>query len=292
METPPVAPAIAPVAPATPPVVPDTPPVVPATPPIVPAGDPNWYDSALSANDKDREYATINDYVESNHALRSMISQKGILPPTAESTPVQRDEFLEAVKSHLPAEIFAGKVPEAYEIEMLTKNEALDDARRAGVTDAFRKLGMTNEQAVGVMDMFGRESATDIELNEVAKAAMMAGSMENLKAEWGDDFDERKDGVLSLAERHPEAMQILTDSGFLGNQAVFTMLDEAHRATAEDSIATAQANRAGADAEYEAYVSSPAYKEIMRVGSRYAQGDPEFDQAVAKAHSLLARSLK
>lgn len=254
----------------------------------------NWYDSAPDATDKDRESKSLNDYVKSNNALRSMIDKKGIIPPSEGATPEQMAEFKASVAQHLGEDAFRAEAPaaDAYDVQALIDNAALTDDRRNGITEKFHAMSLSNDQANQVMELFGEQMALDADMITDFNASTRKESEQFYKEQWGDDFSDRLAGADAIAEKNPELLAKLEKVGMSGDPDVIRMFDEVARATSEDTPENSESRRASADSDYKAYVNSAEYKEMTGPRTEYSAGMPEYDAVLKKARTLLQKSLK
>lgn len=253
-----------------------------------------WYEGIANATDKDREYHTLDEYVKGTNSLRSLISKKGIIPPGVDASAEEKAAFLEQTKQYLPENALHGEVPEPskYEVELLTKNESIDDDRRMGIYDKFNKANLSNAQAEAVMELFAEQSEIDAKMLQTFNADSIKATSDALQAEWGSDYEDRTAAIDDILKRHPQVSDKLAAVGLSGDIEIIRMLDAVARATGEDTVQNTEASRQSASDEYSAFVNSAEYKAAIKWDSGMSAGNPKYDNLMAKARELLARTMK
>lgn len=256
---------------------------------------PKWYEgdavSGVELTDKDKEFSTIEDYVKHTHSLREMIGKKGVVPPGPDATAEEKAAFRESLgEEYAPREIPS---PDAYDVEALASNEALTDERRSDIFGKFNGLELTNEQANGVMELFGEQAALDAEMISEYNAETRKQSEADLKTEWGPDFKDRLAAVDNVAEKHSELLEKLEKVGLAGDKSVIDLFDQLARGTSEDQIAAAsEVSTASAKDALTEYMASKEWKDVTGAMSGMSAGHPRYDAAVAKRDRMIEAAYK
>ena len=187
----------------------------------------SWYQSLPDGfdhnilNDKDKQYKSFEDYVKSTHELRGKLSEKGIIPPDENATEEERNAFLEQIKDYIPS-----NVPESYELEALKEIE-LPEEQQKEITSTFKELGLSNEQANGILEFYGKELAKDIQSVETQREEARMEAEKALKSEWGAEYDARIERASKTLDRlGNEFGEFASEHGLFTRKEFIALLDK------------------------------------------------------------------
>ena len=204
----------------------NTDPVVPVVPAVAPVVTPAVAPTFLEGLSEDlRSNPAIQTFTDASALAKSFIETKALVGssirmPGEDASPERVAEFHEKLKSihgvfSIPeeggdmSEVYSklGRPDEATGYKLEYKEE-LSDADKANYSTLAHRLGLSNAQAQNLADAISgqRTAANDAHNAEIAK------SEEVLKALWGEDYDERMDGVNNAISSWNEKFPGFADS--------------------------------------------------------------------------------
>lgn len=252
----------------------------------------SWYAGVegVEMSDKDMEYGSLGDYIKGTQELRGMISKKGLIKPGDDASLEDKAAFRDA----LGDEYKSLEVPavDGYDVQALTDNEALTDERRAGIAEKFNSIGLSNDMANGVMELFGEQMALDAEMIGEFNQTSRKETETALKEEWGADYTERLAAADLISQEHPELMAKLEKVGMSGDMDVLNFLDYMARSQSEDTLSNTEVTRASAKDDLSSFMASKEWKDATAWNSGMSAGDPRYDAIIAKRDRLIELSNK
>ena len=161
-----------------------------------------WYfkldpESQGILTEKDKQYKSFEDYIKATHELRGKLTQKGIIPPSEDATPSEKEEFIEQIKPYLPS-----NVPEGgnYELKALEGIEMEEEAK-SEMFSVFADLELSNEQADKILEFYGKSVASDIESAQAEAEARRNEAEKELKQKWGAEYEQRIERASTLLDK-------------------------------------------------------------------------------------------
>ena len=183
---------------------------------------PEGVDASI-LNDKDKQYKTFEDYVRATHELRGKLSEKGIIPPSENATPSEKEEFLEKVKPFLPS-----NVPEGgnYELKALEGIEMEEEAK-AEMFSVFADLELSNEQADKILEFYGKSVASDIESAKIELEERRNEAEKELRQKWGGEYEQRIERASTLLDKLGEGFgEFASEAGLFTQVKFMELLDK------------------------------------------------------------------
>jgi hypothetical protein len=206
-----------------------------------PSANKPWYDGLVSdesiLTDKDREYKSFDEYVKGAHSARQMAHGK-LAIPGENATDEDKAAFKAEAMKHIEGLPIAPESAEKYELEYF-KDEAvasaLGDERMKDIKADIHKIGLSNDQANKVMELYGIQIGIDGENFKQSIKEQQTATDDALKKEWGDDYADRMKGIDGIKSRYSELFGMLSETGISARTDMMKLLDELARGTNEDS---------------------------------------------------------
>jgi len=155
-----------------------------------------WYDNLGEEAGKDTnitKYKTSEDFYKGYKSQVEMIGKKGIIPPGENSTPEEKETYLNALGRP--------EAPEGYKIdtiEGLHESISITPESSAEFQAAAHKMGFTNQQANDLNSWYLNAVSEQAKQSAVAETDAMQKAETTLRAEWGEKFDANKQMVASM----------------------------------------------------------------------------------------------
>ena len=248
----------------------------------------SWHDGLANVSDKDQGYKNLQEFVDSKNSMSEMIGKKGLIPPDDSSSDEDRQAFTESIQQYIPSSV---PVDNGYEVDALIKNEALSDDRRTDIYKDFAEAGLSNKQANAVIDVFGKQMQADMDTVATFNDTNRAETVKALKEEFGAEYEYRSkaiDGVVKNNAYAQSMAQKLEKVGMAGDSDFAHLMDMVARSSAEDNPGSAT-SAVSASSNYEEYLKSDEYTEMMKPLSKMSIKDQ--DIVKAKARDLLRKTL-
>jgi flagellar biosynthesis GTPase FlhF len=191
--------------------------------------------SGQTNTDSAGENQTANAESESNTLLTEQQTQEGNEEANTESNEAENNEGKEEGEGESESE---SQVPESYEFTMPEGME-LDTAMAEAATPVFKELGLNQEQANKLTEVYAGQIAAQAKAHEDAfndQLQTWATELKNDKDVGGEAF-EKNTSVARLAIEKlgsPELMQLLDSTGVGNNPAMFKFALGVGKLLAED----------------------------------------------------------
>ena len=183
-----------------------------ATPTTISNGDtPASWKSSISEefrNDPNIEkFTEIDALAKSYINATRMIGQDKVAVPNKNSTEDQWNE----VYSKLGRPESADKYALNIESEAVT----MDEGAIKSFAEQSHKLGLNNTQAQGILEFYKNNMESNMQRATVDTETAQAQAETELRAEWGQDFDNQvaKAGALAKANMNPEILDLQMQDG-------------------------------------------------------------------------------
>lgn len=177
------------------------------------------------------KYKTIQDFLKGVQEKTALIGRKGVILPTEKSTPEEREAFFNAIGRP--------EKPEGYkftDIKDLHPSLKVTPESQKQFAEFLHKNGVPNSQA-DAFNQYATKYLSDMLTNaDKAYKESQEKAINDLKAAWGDKFEENITGAKTLVEKVGGA-DALGAFGELGNNPkVLAFLHKLSTVISEDSI--------------------------------------------------------
>ena len=184
--------------------------VQPTTP--APAEQPtsSWKDSISEEFRKDpsiEKFTEIDALAKSYINATRMIGQDKIVIPTKNSTQETWDEAYE--------KLGRPESPDKYNLKVESDVVNMDENAIKSFAEQSHKLGLNNQQAEGILDFYKNNMEGTAQQSKIDTETAQAQSEQQLRSEWGRDFDSKvqQAGALAKANINPEVLDMQLQDG-------------------------------------------------------------------------------
>lgn len=200
-------------------------------------GAPSWIDSLPEAAKTDTnitKFKNSEDFYTSYKNQLEMVGRKGVIVPDANSTPEDKEKFLNALGRP--------ESPDGYKLETpqgLHESIQVTPESSAVFNAMAHKHGLTNEQANGLNNHLMQVVNQAIVDNEKRETEAMQTAETALRQKWGADYEKNKsslaDGIMKVGGQ--EAIDAMGgEKGFGNNPIVLDTLAKIFGQLGEDAI--------------------------------------------------------
>ena len=170
----------------------------------------SWKDSISEAyrNDPNIEkFTEIDALAKSYINATRMIGQDKVVIPTNNSTEDQWDEVYDKLGRPESAE--------KYSLDAKSKVISLDDNAVKQFAETSHKLGLNNKQAQGLLEFYKQNMEGTAQQAKVDTETAQAQAEQELRSEWGREFDSKvkQAGSLAKANIKPEILDMTLSNG-------------------------------------------------------------------------------
>lgn len=239
---------------------------------------PNWQSvlpEELRAKPWLKNFKSIDGLVQSYDAAQSLIGKKGIVPPSPNSTPEEKENFYRSL----------GK-PEKADAYKLDAPELPEGMYRDEMGKSFQQIAhsanLSEEQAKAVWSQYWNLNKTQLEAQQNAQIQRDNESVMQLKKEWGNAFSQQ----LDLANRVVKTFglaEMLAAKGLSNDPTMAKALAAIGATMSEDKIINGNATMIPASAKAEA-------DKVMRSEAFMRPDHIEHDIAVRKFNDLMKQA--
>jgi len=232
-----------------------------------PHNDNSPWTNALPENFREnvniQKYKSMEDFMNGHVNLVKKIGEKGIERPGADADQSAWDAFYEKVGRPTTADGYSDwKAPTHLDAE---GNEhalfELDAEQYKGAREEFHRLGLSDEQAQGVMSLYANTSISQAEAQAVNQQAVMDETVGKLRQDWGDKFDAKMKSMNAIANQL-DIMEDLKSLGLANNYQAIKMLEKLSSQIGEAQITGDHSPIAGGfEARMAQITNHPAYKD-------------------------------
>lgn len=222
-----------------------------------------------------KNFKSIDGLVQSYDAAQGLIGKKGIVPPSASSTPEEKEQFYRSLGKP--------EKPEAYKLDAPALPEGMyKDEMGKNFQQIAHQANLSEEQAKAVWSQYWNLNKSQIEAQQNAQAQRDNESVMQLKREWGNAFSQQ----LDLANRVVKTFglaEMLADKGLSNDPTMAKALAAIGATMSEDRIINGNATMVPASAKSEA-------DKIMRSEAFMKPDHIEHDIAVRKYNELMKQA--
>ena len=183
----------------------------PATAPTAPAEQSSsWKDSISEEFRKDpsiEKFTEIDALAKSYINATRMIGQDKIVIPTKNSTQEAWDEAY--------AKLGRPETADKYNFDIKSDVVPMDESAIKSFAEQSHKLGLNNKQAEGILDFYKNNMEGSVQQAKIDTETAQAQSEQQLRQEWGRDFDAKvqQAGALAKANINPEVLDMTLANG-------------------------------------------------------------------------------
>ena len=177
-----------------------------------PAAQPtsSWKDSISEEYRVDpsiEKFTEIDALAKSYINATKMIGQDKIVIPTKNSTQEAWDEAY--------AKLGRPETADKYNLNAESNSVNIDEGAIKSFAEQSHKLGLNNKQAEGILDFYKNNMEGSMQQAKIDTETAQAQSEQELRSEWGRDFDAKvqQAGALAKANISPEVLDMTLSSG-------------------------------------------------------------------------------
>jgi len=180
----------------------------PTTPPAQPTS--SWKDSISEeyrADPSIEKFTEIDALAKSYINATKMIGQDKIVIPTKNSTQEAWDEAY--------AKLGRPETADKYNFDVKSDVVPMDESAIKSFAEQSHKLGLNNKQAEGILDFYKNNMEGTAQQAKIDTETAQAQSEQELRQEWGRDFDAKvqQAGALAKANINPEVLDMTLANG-------------------------------------------------------------------------------
>lgn len=189
-----------------------------------------------------REHPSISPIKDVENLARSYVNAQRLIGADKIPMPVNpTDEDLDKIYGRLGRP----ESPEGYSIQ--PDGQFVTEESANGYKDIAHRLRLTPDQASGILEYYKSVSQSGAEAIQANQAELMAQTETQLKAEWGDSYDNKVAAAAEVVNEFasPDILDMqLADGTKIGNHPEFIkafakMADFRHSVTSEDTVSDA-----------------------------------------------------
>ena len=256
-----------------------------ATPSKVSGGDTPVSTWKSSISEEFRNDPNIEKFTEIDALAKSyinatrMIGQDKVVVPNKNSTDDQWNE----VYSKLGRPESADK----YKLEMKSESVAMDESAMKNFAEQSHKLGLNNKQAQGILEFYKNNMEGSQQQARIDTETAQAQSEQELRKEWGRDFDSKvgKAGALAKANMNPEVLDLqLQDGTRVGDHPeIIKGFAKIAAMLSEDKILGTESEAAGNVTDIQSEITTLTND---TTGPYWNHKHPNHDKAVQQVYTL------
>lgn len=239
----------------------DTPPgdAPPAEPPE------NWVDGIpekFRENPNVTKYKSFEALLDGHENLVTMVGKKGLVAPGPDANDEVKAEFFKRIGRPDAAAEYEWEPPKAQEGDSDGHLDFdLDPDDFAQAKDGMHKLGLTQDQFKGVMDMFASDQKERMGVEQENEVVRATEAQTELRKDWGEKYDAKLDTAQAAIRRFGLNDQ-LRSMGLGNSAAVLKMFDSLSDMVGEHKL-LGRPSESGMDfdAARQAIMDSPGWKD-------------------------------
>ena len=242
----------------------------------------SWKDSISEAyrNDPNIEkFTEIDALAKSYINATKMIGQDKVVIPTNNSTEEHWDEVY--------AKLGRPESADKYSLDAKSEVVNLDETAIKSFAEQSHKLGLNNKQAQGILEFYKNNMEGMAHQAKVDTETAQAQSTQELRQEWGREFDAniKKAGALAKANMNPEILDMqLKDGMRLGDHPeIIKGFAKIAGMMSEDKIVSTESENVSSNTDVETEIS-----DIMnnKDGPYWNKSHPDHDKMVQQVYTL------
>ena len=153
------------------------------------------------------KFTEIDALAKSYINATRMIGQDKVAVPNKNSTEDQWNEVY--------SKLGRPETADEYALNIESEAVALDDGAIKNFAEQSHKLGLNNTQAQGILEFYKNSMENDMQQSTVNTETAQAQAEQELRAEWGKEFDNQisKASALAKANMNPDILDLQMQDG-------------------------------------------------------------------------------
>jgi hypothetical protein len=256
----------------------------PTTPVATPAAQPtsSWKDSISEdfRNDPSIEkFTEIDALAKSYINATKMIGQDKVAVPNKNSTEDQWNEVYDKLGRPESAD--------KYSLNVKSDTVPIDEGSIKQFAENAHKLGLNQKQAEGILDFYKNNMEGMAQQSKVDTETAQAQSAQELRQEWGREFDTnvKKAGALAKANMNPEILDMELKNGMrVGDHPeIIRGFAKIASMMSEDKIVSTESEQVSSNTDIESEISTITNN---REGPYWNKQHPDHDKTVQQVYTL------
>jgi len=242
----------------------------------------SWKDSISEEFRKDpsiEKFTEIDALAKSYINATRMIGQDKIVIPTKNSTQEAWDEAY--------AKLGRPETADKYNLKIESDVVKMDENAIKSFAEQSHKLGLNNQQAEGILDFYKNNMEGTAQQSKIDTETAQAQSEQQLRQEWGRDFDAKvqQAGALAKANINPEVLDMTLSNGTrLGDHPeIIKGFAKIAGMMSEDKIVTTESEDVNTVADIESEISAITNDTD---GPYWNKQHPDHDKMVQQVYTL------
>ena len=242
----------------------------------------SWKDSISEEFRKDpsiEKFTEIDALAKSYINATRMIGQDKIVIPTKNSSQEAWDEAY--------AKLGRPETADKYNLKIESDIVKMDENAIKSFAEQSHKLGLNNQQAEGILDFYKNNMEGTAQQSKIDTETAQAQSEQQLRQEWGRDFDAKvqQAGALAKANINPEVLDMTLSNGTrLGDHPeIIKGFAKIAGMMSEDKIVTTESEDVNTVADIESEISAITNDTD---GPYWNKQHPDHDKMVQQVYTL------
>eukprot|EP01046_Picozoa_sp_COSAG06_P024192 COSAG06_NODE_1958_length_7983_cov_10.586251_5_plen_292_part_00 len=225
------------------------------------------------------KFTEIDALAKSYINATKMIGQDKVAVPNKNSTEDQWNEVYDKLGRPESAD--------KYSLDVKSDTVPIDEGSIKQFADNAHKLGLNQKQAEGILDFYKTNMEGMAQQSKVDTETAQAQSAQELRQEWGREFDTnvKKAGALAKANMNPEILDMELKNGMrVGDHPeVIKGFAKIANMMSEDNIVTAESEQVNSNKDIESEISTITNNTD---GPYWNKGHPDHDKTVQQVYTL------
>ena len=255
----------------------------PTATPVSTGDTPASWKSSISEefrNDPNIEkFTEIDALAKSYINATKMIGQDKVVIPTNNSTEEHWDEVY--------AKLGRPESADKYSLDAKSEVVNLDETAIKSFAEQSHKLGLNNKQAQGILEFYKNNMEGTAQQSKIDTETAQANSEQELRSEWGRDFDAKvqQAGALAKANINPEVLDMTLSNGVrLGDHPeIIKGFAKIAGMMSEDKMVTTESENVNTVADIESEISAITNDTN---GPYWNKQHPDHDKVVQQVYTL------
>ena len=242
----------------------------------------SWKDSISEEYRVDpsiEKFTEIDALAKSYINATRMIGQDKIVIPTKNSSQEAWDEAY--------AKLGRPETADKYNLKIESEIVKMDENAIKSFAEQSHKLGLNNQQAEGILDFYKNNMEGTAQQSKIDTETAQAQSEQQLRQEWGRDFDAKvqQAGALAKANINPEVLDMTLSNGTrLGDHPeIIKGFAKIAGMMSEDKIVSTESENVNTSADIESEISAITNDTD---GPYWNKGHPDHDKIVQQVYTL------
>ena len=242
----------------------------------------SWKDSISEEYRVDpsiEKFTEIDALAKSYINATRMIGQDKIVIPTKNSTQEAWDEAY--------AKLGRPETADKYNLKIESDIVKMDENAIKSFAEQSHKLGLNNQQAEGILDFYKNNMEGTAQQSKIDTETAQAQSEQQLRQEWGRDFDAKvqQAGALAKANINPEVLDMTLSNGTrLGDHPeIIKGFAKIAGMMSEDKIVSTESENVNTSADIESEISAITNDTD---GPYWNKQHPDHDKMVQQVYTL------